>query len=279
MSTHALITAIEGDDNNLNNQRGIETPNPRLFESEAINCFAAWRTNGGWLKDIPIYAYCPTHNRINSDHTREKFRELNVTLIEDYQPVTETFTTGFINVPLVGSLLEQSVKEDVFIKIDLDMNLIKPLPEYLFEQVVDTDTVICGQYDDYCTAQQRSVSQCWANPFDTGFIISRRASNFYAFFYHEVLNTMVSDDPIWAEVKAQSGEYFLEEYVMDRIHNSKLWDILPIQRYQIGEWYTPVSELTDEELENVYFWHEHINHDPQYDKVREKIAYFRRVGK
>ena len=276
MTSYALITAIEGDKDNLNNQRGIKTVNPRLFESEAIICFEHWRKNAGWLKDITIYAYCPTHNTI-TEKTQARLKELKVIYIEEYDPVTETFTNGFMNVPLIASKLEATAPEDVFIKIDLDMNIIKPLPEELVNSVVDNNKVVCGQYDDYCTANQRSISQCWDNPFDTGFTISRRESGFYAFFYKEVLETMTSDDPVWQEVKEQSGEYFLEEYVMDRIYNTKAWEVIPIQRYQIGEWYTPVKEFTDEELDRVYFWHEHINHDPVYDKIREKLEYFKRT--
>lgn len=271
---YALITAIEGNDNNLNNDRGIESKCERLFETEAIKCFESWRKNGGWLKDINIYAFCPTHNTI-SDQTKNRFKELNVTYIEEYQEITETFISGFLNVPLVGMILEERLDEDVFINIDLDMNLIKPLPE----ELVNSETMICGQYDDYCTAQQRTVTDGWVNPFDTGFKITRRKIGFYKTFFNEINRTLQSDDPEWEKVRAVSGDYYLEEYVMDKMYNNKLWEITPIQKYQIGEWYTPVSMLSDQELENVYFWHEHIVHDPIYDKTREKIEYFKRTKK
>jgi hypothetical protein len=170
-------------------------------------------------------------------------------------------------------LLEQRLTEDVLIKIDLDMNLIKPLPE----ELVNSETLICGQYDDYCTAQQRTVAEGWANPFDTGFTISRRSSGFYKFFFDVLNDTMVNHDPEWEKVRAVSGDYYLEEYVMDKIYNNKLWPVQPVQRYQIGEWYTPVAEFSDEELKQVYFWHEHLIVDPQYNKVREKVEYFNRM--
>ena len=269
---YALITAIEGDANNLNQQRGIPLPNKRLLESEAVSCFQNWRRNGGWLKDIAIYAFCPTKNVI-TDKTKEKFKELNVTYIEEYQPVTETFISGFLNVPLVGKLLEERLTEDVFIKIDLDMSLIKPLPE----ELVNSETLVCGQYDDYCTAQQRTVKEGWANPFDTGFTISRRTSGFYKFFFDVLLDTMNSTDSEWEKVRAVSGDYYLEEYVMDKIYNNKLWEVQPIQKYQIGEWYTPVAEFTDEQLKSVYFWHEHILFDKKYNRIRERVEYFNRM--
>jgi hypothetical protein len=88
---------------------------------------------------------------------------------------------------------------------------------------------------------------------------------------------MNNHDPEWEKVRAVSGDYYLEEYVMDKIYNNKLWSVQPIQRYQIGEWYTPVAEFSDYELTQVYFWHEHIIHDPVYNKAREKIEYFNRM--
>lgn len=270
---YALITAIEGDANNLNEQKGI-VKTRRLFETEAVLCFESWRKNAGWLKDINIYTFCPTHNTV-TEETKKRFANLGVTYIEEYQPVTETFISGFLNVPLVGKLLEERLSEDVLIKIDLDMNLIKPLPEHL----VNSETLICGQYDDYCTAQQRTVAEGWQNPYDTGFTISRRESGFYKFFYDILDQTMNSHDPEWEKVRAVSGDYYLEEYVMDKIVNQQLWPVKPIQRYQIGEWYTPVKEFSDSELLEVYFWHEHVIHDPVYDKVREKVEYFNRMRK
>jgi len=268
---YALITAIEGDANNLNEQKGI-VKTRRLFETEAVLCFESWRKNGGWLKDINIYTFCPTNNTV-TEATKQKFKELGVTYIEEYQPITETFISGFLNVPLVGKLLEQRLTEDVLIKIDLDMNLIKPLPESL----VNSETLVCGQYDDYCTAQQRTVADGWQNPYDTGFTISKRDSGFYKFFFDILEQTMNSHDPEWEKVRVISGDYYLEEYVMDKIVNQGLWPVRPIQRYQIGEWYTPVKEFSDEELLNVYFWHEHVIHDPVYNRVREKVEYFNRM--
>jgi len=270
---YALVTAIEGNDKNLNEQLGIINQ-PRKFEEEAISCFENWRKNAGWLKDIAIYTFCPTKNTI-SEKTKERFKELNVHYIEEYQPITETFINGFLNVPLVCKLFEERLTEDILIKIDLDMSLIKPLPE----EIVNSQVLICGQYDDYCTAQQRTLTEGWANPFDTGFTISRRISGFYKYFFEVLMDVMKGPDPLWEKVREQSGDYYLEEYVMDKIYNQKMWEVKPIQKYQIGEWYTPVKELTDKELQSVYFWHEHLIPDAKYNKVREKVEYFNRMRK
>lgn len=268
--SYALIGAIESEFNDTNVNTGICEACKRRLESEAIECFTAWRKNGGWLKDIPIYAVCPSKNRI-SEATKEKFKELNVTYIEQYDPIVDTFTSGFLNIPLVGKMMEEQLTEGVLIKIDLDMNLIKPLPPELLHR-----DIVVGQYDDYCVKMQRDAVD-GVNPLDTGFIISPRESGLYSKFFDKCMELMGSDDPGWLRVKAQTGEYYLEEYAMDRIYASGEFNINLIQKYQIGEWYTPVKELTDKELDNVYFWHEHLVYDPEYNRIQEKIDFARRV--
>jgi len=268
---YALIGAIESEFNDTNVNTGICESCKRRLESEAIECFTAWRKNGGRLKDIPIYAVCPTKNTI-SDDTKKKFEELNVTYIEQYMPVTETFTSGFLNIPLIGMMMEEQLTEDILIKIDLDMNLIKPLPQSMFDS-----GIVIGQYDDYCTKNQR-VPLGEHNPSDTGLIISPRESGLYKTFFEQTMHYMNSDDPDWMKVKAATGDYFLEEFVMDKIYNSGQYDMTTVQKYQIGEWYTPVEEFTDKELKDVYFWHEHLEYDPEYNRIQEKIDFARRVN-
>lgn len=263
----ALISAIECDENNLNDENDIEYNGKRLFEQEAIKCFESWRKNGGWLKDIPIYTYCPTHNTI-SPKTISKFEELGVVYTEKYHDITETFTSGFINIPFVGMIYEKELSEDILIKIDLDMNLIKPLPK----ELVYSDVSICGQYDEL-SLMDRSVM----NPdhcFDTGFVISKRDSKFYETFFNETMNVIRNGDSDWDIIKDETGEYFLEEYVMDKIKKNNLMDIQGIKRYQVGEQYTSISDFTDEELNDVYFWHEHLMYDKRmYNRIKEKILY------
>lgn len=271
--TYALIGAIESEFNDTNVNTGICLACKRRLESEAVECFSSWRKNAGWLKDIPIYAVCPTKNTI-SNKTKEEFKKLGVIYIEEYEEITETFTSGFLNIPLIGMMMEEKLSEDILIKIDLDMNIIKPLPADLF----DFDGIVVGQYDDFCTKYQREgISD--NNPYDTGFIIVDRRLKFYKYFFEFCMKLMGSDDKDWAKVRVQTGEYYLEEHAMDRIAESGVWKIKAIQKYQIGEWYTPVKDLSDNELELVYFWHEHLEYDKEYDKIREKIEFFKRTNK
>lgn len=277
---YALITMIESNDKNLNEDKGISFCEKRLYEDEALLCFKTWRERGGWLKDIPIYTFCPTKNII-SEKTKEELQKLNVTYIERYLKETESFISGFYNVPLCGSIFEKELKEDIFIHIDLDMNLIKPLPESLVNKVADNKFVLVGQYDDESAKEQRQIGDDWDNPLDTGFIISHRDSGFYQFFYERLMAlTVTAGDERWKKNCIDIPMYFLEEYVIDCAYNEKQYPIVPIERYQIGEGYAKVSTFTDEELSNVYFWHEHILYEKgYYDKVKEKLEYAKRMGR
>gem|GEM_PF-1137795 len=278
MQKIALITMIESNDLNLNEQRGITFSEKRLYEDEAILCFENWRKNGGWLKDIPIYAYCPTKNRV-SEKTIHALKSLNVTYIEKYHEETESFFTGFLNVPFCGMKFEEILSEDILIHTDLDMNLIKPLPEELVLSVSDGSCVRVGQYDDQTAKGQRKLGSNWENPLDTGFIISLRTSHFYRYFYHELMELIKNKgDDRWKAYCHDQPLYFLEEYVIDKAYNEKIFPIKPVQKYQIGEGYAKVSTFSDAELEKVYFWHEHILYEKgYYDKVREKLEFTKRL--
>jgi len=275
---YALITVIENNETNINNTSG-QYVQKRMYESEAIICFTKWRENGGWLKDIPIYAYCPTKNKPSKD-TIKKLEALNVVYIEQYIVETDNYFCGYWNIPLIGQVCENTLKEDIFIHIDLDMYLIKPLPEYLLNTVMyDNSIVICGQYDEYCSSQQRQQPPNWKRPFDTGFIVSHRDSGFYKIFYKTLKElTITKGDKVWNKYMNDRPLHDLEENAIDKLVNTMDNPrIIGIEKYQIGEWYTPVDKLTDEELSNVYFWHEHIIVDPIYDRVQEKIKYFKRM--
>lgn len=277
---YALITMIESNENNLNAQKGIVFTEKRLYEDEAILCFKNWREKGGWLKDINIYAYCPTKNII-TEKTKEEFQKLNVTYIENYREETESFFSGFMNVPLCGKIFEETLKEDILIHIDLDMNLIRPLPEELVNSVADNKFVLVGQYDDEAAKKQRNLGADWDNPLDTGFLISHRQSGFYKYFYENLIELVkTKGDERWKKNCSDQPLWFLEEYVIDKAYNENTFPVKPIKRYQIGEGYAKVKTFTDEELSRVYFWHEHILYEKSYyDKIREKLEFTKRMGR
>ena len=279
MTTYALITMIERNGKSLNDDRGFTFPKQRLYEDEALLCFESWRRNGGWLKDLPIYVFCPTNNTISAE-TRAELEKLNVVYIEEYRKETESFLSGFWNVPLCGMLFEERLSEDVLIHTDLDMNLIQPLPKEMLDSVLEKNDVICGQYDDVSALDQRKIGEDWVNPMDTGFLISARTSGFYKFFYENLMDlTATGGDERWKKNCSDFPSWFLEEYVIDKAVNEGTFPIRPVQKYQLGEGYAKIGEFSDEELKKVYFWHEHILYEEKYDKIRQKIEFFKRTGK
>ena len=271
-----LFTMIESDNKNINNNTGNVTT-PRLYEQEAINCFTAWREKAGWLKDIEIICFCPSNNKPSSE-TIQKLEELKIEYIEQYLPESETMSYGFFMVPLIGKLIEEKYHDKYLIHIDLDMNIIKPLPETLFSDNV----IMVGQYDIESSKTQRNKLG-WKLPLDTGFTISHTSTNFYYHFWNFFKESLKKEnykkDTDWI---AQGCElYFLEEYIADKLYNKNILPIKAIQYYQVGEGYVSVSELSDENLSTVLFWHEHLiidkNDSYNASRFKQKIEFFRRM--
>lgn len=273
-----LFTMIESDRKNINNNTGNITT-PRLYEQEAINCFTNWREKAGWLKDIDIVCMCPSNNK-PSEETINKLEQLKVTYIEHYLKESEVVPYGFFLVPLIGKLLEERYPSSFMIHIDLDMNIIKPIPDKLF----DTKIIKIGQYNIESSKTQRSHSN-WELPLDTGFTISHNSSKFYKTFWNYLQyyfkdNYYLTDN----DYKLQGTElYFLEEFIADKLYNEKILNIEPIEYYQIGEGYASVEELSDNNISNILFWHEHlfIANTSSYfkDRFKQKINFFKRLKK
>jgi len=279
----ALITTIENK-NNKNNVFG-NFKVQRDYEKEAIECFKHWRKNGGWLKDIPIYTHCPTKNTI-SDETIKELKKLNVTYDETYIKSTEEHINGFINVYATGKHFENlDLDIDIFIHIDLDMKLIKELPSTLFMNLKnDNQNIIkCGVYTKSSLFNQRNSGTDLV--FDTGFIISRKDSNFYNYFYDKILEFIKNPDENYLKIKESRKnlpitDYDIEEYFLDKLVYEEKLNVTALKNYQLGEGYPSIKEFSDDELKEVYFWHEHLYYDKsEYDAVKEKIQYKKRMNK
>jgi len=278
MEKIALITAIENI-NNKNNKNG-DFKFKRNYEEEAIKCFKNWRKKAEWLKDIPIYTMCATENFI-SNETIEELKKLNVKYIEKKLPETDLYNNGFLHVYSVGKYLEENLDEDIFIHIDLDMNLFKELPKDLFN--IKNYDVICGAYDKSSLKYQRN--NFGKEIFDTGFIISQRKSLFYTKFMNGLLNFLNNIDEKYKLILKERknlplNNYDIEEYYFDKIYHENTFNlkIKPVKNYQLGEGYPSIDEYNDNELENIYFWHEHLYYDKNsYNKLYEKLTFKKRL--
>lgn len=255
----ALVTTIENNTDNKNTKfLGVE----RKYFDEALKCFESWNK---YMPEIKKYTICPTKAVLNKNEIKE-LESLGVTYIEKYFPETETFENGFINVALSISYLESILEEDIFIHTDLDMILLKRIPDKLFD--LQNNSIICGKYDI-------ESKKCQRVDFDTGFTISIRENKFYN-FYWSIIQKLINN-----EIKLPEGVlyYDIEEYAMELIDKRYKddWNIIPIEKYQIGEGYPSVDFFRDDELKDIYFWHEHLINDKKVDLIKEKIKYIKRL--
>lgn len=286
----ALFAPVEANLKDINSTKdGFE----RYFESEAIKAFSCWRENAGWLKNIPIYAICPTHATL-SEPTRQKFRELNVTYIEAYLPITETFTCGFWNIPLVGQWVEENIQADVFIKIDLDMYIIRPLPKDLFD---DLHYSVVGLHDRLAELHLASISEqhpAFKYFFNTGFTITTPQSRFFSqqlkyltrmeeeYQQLGVLGFKNKYGPTLTEETTREDVTAVEHRLLEEMCVSIMYQdgipIRPIRNYYLE---TDEYELDGEilfDLERVYFIHEHINNNTHSTNLINQINYKKRFN-
>lgn len=282
----ALITTIEGDLRDINT---LKQGYRRQYEQEAIQCFTEWRKNAGWLKDIPIYTIALTKNTV-SDQTKAIFNELNVTYIESYHPETEQYNNGYWNIPLSGKYFEEHLTEDVLIKIDLDMYLIRPLPEELF--ALPDNIPIVGRYDELSAkhnTNKLTFPERYGQPWDTGLVITKRVAGFYTKFY-ETLKTITSEyengtfeQKYGLHIKHSNDDRgvdygAIEEFAVSVMYTDLGVRLTEINKYNLGEFYAPIEIYTDEEVPQIYFFHEHIPYtEPGYDKVRTRLGYKKRM--
>lgn len=253
----------------------------RYYEDEAIDCIRSWRKNGGWLKDIPMYCICCTKNKI-SQETKSKLKYLNVFYIEYEDPQIQNYSSGFLTLPFCGMLFERKIKiqQDILIRTDLDMKLLKPMPKELF----NCKMPIIGQYDKISIKDQRQTFSDFL-PFDTGFMITNKNDNFYSLWYELCYKQYVLDTKDWNITKAKFGMYYLEEFIVDFIHKRKLVDITPIQRYQIGEGYASIDTYSENEIKNIMFFHQHLYKNKKMmissegNMFKEMLNYMKRTKK
>lgn len=259
----------------------------RYFELEAIQMATWWRKNGGWLKDIDILFFNVNNARI-SQSTISKLKDLNCKVFDapvDDQASGEYKELGFLTEPLCGMLAEKMVdsSKKIFIKTDLDMKLLWPLDQDLLEEALGQ--VVIEQYTDYDKKGQR-VSIGNFNPFDTCFIISSRKSKFYETYWNLCHSKEILDNSDWHQIRSETGDYFLEEFVVDFIfkNSERFQKILPVQGHLFGEGYKPIDLMKDDEINRIRFLHSHIYHgdlppNGDYSEQEEYRKYAERLSR
>jgi hypothetical protein len=262
----AVITTIENSQTNIG--QGGKDGKPSPLEEDAAECFYAWRKRGGKLKDIPFYCICPS-KKYPKQKTKDIMKENDIIYIEEYMPKVEEFTCGFWNVIEVGKWCENNLEEDLFIHIDLDMNLIKEPPIDLF--AFDSEKYIAKIGIINETFWARDINPDYKTNFETCFVNSWKNSGFYHIWYDELVKYIETNFP---GMKDEEIPHFdeLEEHIIDVMYNENLYPIQPIEVFQMGFYY-PIDNLKDEDILNIYFHHDHYYEQ----KHRLHLKYLRRL--
>ena len=260
----ALILTVESNENK-GGGGGYEQGGCRLnLEEEAIKCVESWRKYGGTLKDIPIYAMCCTDNP-PSLRTIVALKKLGVTYIEEYLPISDGFPAGWWNVPLCGKWFEQNLKEDLLIHIDLDITLIKELDERIFYHDPQKAIAKCAVYSEEFPDDETHINGV-EKTFVTCILSSWREYGFYTKWFDTMMD-------IWSTWTKDSNSWWnycnIEEHAVDYLYHVKKYNLNILNKVQIGCGYDSVDSLTDEEFENVYFLHGHLD-DPEREEILKK---------
>ena len=277
----ALFAPIEGDLRDTNSlKQGLEP----YLEKEAIKCFKCWRENAGALKDIPIYAICPTRNGV-SEETIEEFKTLNVSYIEEFLEDTLYYECGFWNIPLVGRWAEENLLEETLIKIDLDMYLLKELPDSLLHKSKTYDVV--GDHDTTFHKYLSSIDR-YPNFFNTGFTITRREGKFFTkqletllrmekHFEDETFESLYGVKMEYSVNQESHLEYCLLEEFCVSIMVEEGVSIFPFSGFYLE---TEENELTRPyyKKDNILFIHEHITNTLNTRSLKVKLQYLKELN-
>ncbi len=260
----ALVLVVESN-KNKGGGGGYEHGGCRHnLEEEAIKCVESWRKFGNTLKDIPIYAMCCTDNP-PSPKTIKSLQDLGVTYIEEYLPISDGFPAGWWNTPLCGKWFEENLTEDLLIHIDLDITLLKELDERIFYHNADESVAKCAVYSDEFPDDEGEINGV-PKQFVTCIISSWRRNRFYTRWFDTMMD-------IWSRWPMKSNSWWnycnIEEHAVDYMWEKNKAIFYVFNKVQIGCGYDSVESLTDEEFENVYFLHGHLD-DPERKVILEK---------
>lgn len=255
--TYAFIAIIEG--NKKNKGGGLSSTSGggirQYLEEEAIECFKNWRKNGGVFKNIPIYAICCTNNLPSQKTIDVITNEYNVTYIEKYMPISNTFPAGWWNVPLCGKWFENNLLEDVLIHTDLDLIPLREITQSIID--IDGDNIAkCATYSTEYPDDEK-ISNDYDKLFVTCFIASYRKKSFYTLWYNKMIELWENWD---YSINTDWGLMNIEEHAVDVLYYENSIKIEQVHRVQIGPGYDKVADYSDDELnEQLFFIHRHFN--------------------
>lgn len=179
------------------------------YEKELYTCVKSWRTNAGYLKDIPISLYA-TYNIGNV------LDEFNVEIV--YGDNTNIDKFAYAIVHKAGLMFQSKYPNDTLIHIDIDMYINKPLDPKVF---LFKDALI-GKYPDFSDCYERLKLQKEYNIIEsvnTDFIITKPHSTFYSNYlkYYDILSKKHNTD-FWA-FEEFVADYIVQKFDYDLVYN------------------------------------------------------------
>ncbi len=274
----AIGLIVEADIKNINtiNKDKFEFQDERYYEKELLRFLKFWNiSTSPSQKNIPIYVICITENII-SEKTKEELKKYsNVTYIEKYLPETEHFTSGFWNIPLGGRELENIIKEKYFLRLDLDVQLIKSLPNELIN--LEDNEVLVGVFDEFkgIPMSKRIPYKGFRYPANTCYTLTETKSGFYKKWFQDLIYIEENQDYFLDAYNLEYDE--LEEFAFEYTAIKENKKVRYLQKFQIGEGYPPLRHFEDNELNNIYFIHSHIKYDAKdYDETETRMELIRR---
>ena len=229
----------------------------RLYEQEAIRCFSCWRLNGGWLKDISIYALNPKNAKMTKN-TLNKFKQLNVTYIEDYNANIANSKLFFVDKLYSQQYFEKSnkIREKYLIYIDLDVFLIKPLP-YIFFQAAEQGKILLTKHDkvnkyfgDSFLYRYNNITKYLnGNCYNAQFVLEDKTNRYFQILYDLIYSPKYKrffDEVALFRRDGRKDDYYLfEETLYDYQWYLKIFN-------------DKIVNLNLSETENIYYKHRHI---------------------
>lgn len=256
MENIALLLVVESSKNNKGdiidkyNTGRVEMP----YEREAIMCIKMWRKNGGEYAGIPIYAININGNPPSSECQKE-LKDMNVKYIENYHNETKMYPCGYYNVPLACKILEQELKEDILIHIDLDMYLLAPPDKSLFKI---KDNILCKIAINEWRPTDNLEDKLKQYPFEieTNFIVSRRKDVFYNKWYTELMKLYnETKDTYTPEVLSVLEERICDVMYFDNDYPFEFFE----EGYQINH-----EDIVDK---NAFFLHCHLDNSDRFHNL------------
>ena len=273
---YCLLLTVD-DHNSINNQRLNQTNEfqSRNYITESIRCITAWRKRGGYLADIRIIVDYIGQSELSKEvlkfyskndivlvHSRDKY----IDFLKDYD-------YGFVGVHLTGYHLSNTeITKPIIIHIDLDMELLQPIPPKFFEPLLTKECIIGGYRDEDLPSQRTPLFN--NSILNSDLVVTKNKEYTNISMYGKFLSNISIINSNYETYQLPSDKEYrlfdIEEYGVDKTFSEhpELFHVVKEDSYEQGEGY---FEVTNIDLSKVYFWHEHILDKPNEYFTLQKL--------